>query len=137
MKFLFRTTTSRNAASLMLAVWLFVLASGFANACLLESPHHGGHQPASESSRITAEVPVTAHESERSSKAPCLKACDDGSQALQSSSGMDSVDPGSPPLAGVIWTGGTILLARNLSGFETQPSLSAPPKRITYSRWAL
>lgn len=34
-------TTSRNASSSMLAVWLFVLASGFANACLLDAPHHG------------------------------------------------------------------------------------------------
>lgn len=137
MKFLFRTITSRNAASSMLAVWLFVLASGFANACLLESPDHGGHQASSESYHLTAQVASTAHESKQNTKAPCLKACDDGSQALPSSSGMDSVDPGSPPLGGVIWTGGTIVLARNLSGFETQPSLSDPPKRIIYSRWAL
>lgn len=37
MKFLSRTTTSRNAASFMLVAWLFVLASGVANACLLEA----------------------------------------------------------------------------------------------------
>jgi hypothetical protein len=137
MKFLFRTTTNRTTASLMLAVWLFVLASGFANACMLEAPNHGGHQPSSESSHTTAHVAAAAHENEQTPNAPCLKACDEGSQALQGNYGVDSVDPGSPPLAAVIWTEPSLLLARHWSGFEAQPSLSDPPERIIYSRWAL
>ncbi|MGJ7498564.1 hypothetical protein ACSFA8_26390 [Variovorax sp. RT4R15] len=137
MKLLLRTTTSRNAASLMLAVWLFVLASGFANACLLEASDHSGHQSSTESPHMTGHAAATAHDGEQSSKAPCLKACDEGSQALQGTNGMGSVDPGAPPLAGVIWPAPTLLSARYRSGFEALPSLSDPPERIIYSRWAL
>ena len=136
MNFLSRTTDRHNAASLMLAVWLFVLASGFANACLLEASVHA-HQPSSESSHINNHVAAIEHESERSSNAPCLKACDAGAHALQSSNGIDSIDPGSPPSATVIWTGMAPLSTRHRSGFEIPPSLSDPPKRIGYSRWAL
>jgi hypothetical protein len=137
MKALTRSTTSRKAASLMLAVWLFVLASGVANACLLEAPDHGGQLSSSESALSTSHAVSPAHDSESSSKAPCLKACDEGSQALQASTGMGSVDPGSPPLAAIIWTGSVPLAARHRSGFDVQPSLSDPPERIIYSRWAL
>ncbi len=137
MKLLSRTTTSRNAASLMLAVWLFVLASGFANACLLEASDHGGLLASSENSHITSHAAAPAHDTEQSSKAPCLKACDEGSQALQASTGMGSVDPGSPPLAAIIWTGSEPLATRHRSRFDVQPSLSDPPERIIYSRWAL
>ncbi|MCY1172133.1 hypothetical protein D9M73_122620 [compost metagenome] len=137
MKLFYRHTTSRTAASLMLAVWLFVLASGFANACLLEVPNHGGHQSSSEGTHIADHAAAPAHDSEQSSKAPCLKACDEGSQALQSINGVDSVDPGFPPLARVIWTGSASLIARHWGRLDVQPSLSDPPERIIYSRWAL
>jgi hypothetical protein len=137
MKLLARTTTSRNAASFMLAVWLFVLASGFANACLLEAPDHSGHQSTSKSSHVTGHASATPHDSKQGSKAPCLKACDEGSQALQGSNGMDSVDPGSPPLAGVLWTRPAPLSTGHRSGLDTPPSLSDPPERIIFSRWAL
>lgn len=136
MKFLSQTIASRNAASFMLAVWLFVLASGIANACLLEASAHE-HQPSSEGSPTIARVAAIEHESEQDSKAPCLKACDEGSHALQSSNGIDSIDPGSPPFAIVIWNKPTPLSARQRSGFENPPSLSDPPERIIYSRWAL
>lgn len=127
MKLLSRTTTSRNAASLMLAVWLFVLPAGFANACLLEAPDHGERQPSSESFHIAAHAAVTAHESEQSSDAPCLKACDEDITGLASSYGMDSVDPGSALLANVIWIEPAGLSARHRSGSEIQPSVSDPP----------
>lgn len=136
MKLLARTTARHTAASLMLVVWLFVLASGIANACLLEAPDHGGRQSSSESSHNKGPAAANGHDSERGSKAPCLKACDDGSQALQSSDGMDSVDPGSPLLAAVLWTGPSLVL-RHQTGFTTPPSLSDPPERIIFSRWAL
>lgn len=137
MKFLSRSLASRSAASFMLAVWLFALASGVANACLLEAPDHGGHQASSQSSHSTAHASAPAHEDEQSSKDPCLKSCDDGSQALQGSKVMDSEDPGAPPLAAVLWTEAEALSTRHQSGFDTPPSLSDPPERIIYSRWAL
>lgn len=137
MKLFYRHTTSRSAASLMLAVWLFVLASGLANACLLEVPDHGGLQSSIESAHITDHASAPVHDSEKSSKAPCLKACDESSQALQSINGVDSVDPGSPPLARVIWTEPASLIARHWRPLDAQPSLSDPPERIIYSRWAL
>jgi len=137
MKYLSRTTTKRNAASFMLAMWLFVLASGFANACLSEVSDHGEHQPSPESSHVNGHAAAIDHESEQSTKGLCLKACDEGTQALQSSNGIDTIDPGSPPLDRVIWTGSERLSARHRSGFEKPPSRSDPPERIIYSRWAL
>jgi hypothetical protein len=136
MKLLARTTARHTAASLMLVVWLFVLASGIANACLLEAPDHGGHQSSSESSHNKRDAAANAHDSEQGSKAPCLKACDDGSQALQSSDGMDSVDPGSPLLVTVLWTEPTPVPAHHWR-FDRPPSLIDPPERIIFSRWAL
>jgi hypothetical protein len=137
MKLLYRHTTSRTAASLMLTVWLFVLASGFANACLLEVPNHGGHQSPSGSTHNADHAAAPVHDSEQSSKAPCLKACDEGSQALKGITGLDSVDPGSPPLARVIWTGSASLMTRHWGRLDALPSLRDPPERIIYSRWAL
>lgn len=137
MKLLSRFTTSRNAASLMLAVWLFVLVSGFANACLLEAPDHGGQLSSSESSHVTSHAAAPTHDTEPSSKAPCLKACDEGSQALQTSTGMNSVDPGSPPLTAVIRTASAPLIVCQRDRLDVQPSLSDPPERIIFSRWAL
>ena len=136
MKLLALTTAKRSAASLMLVVWLFVLASGIANACLLEAPDHGGRQSSSESSHNKGHAAANGHDSEHDFKAPCLKACDDGSQALQSSYGMDLVDPGSPLLAAVLWTGPTPVSAQH-RGFDRPPSLIDPPERIIFSRWAL
>lgn len=139
MMLLTRTTTSRNLASFMLAVWLVVLMSGFANACLLEAPDHGARQTSSERSHITGPTVATGHDSEESSKAPCLKACEDGSQALQSSNAMDLVDPGAPPFVGVLWNDAVPLTTHYGSGFgfTPPPSLNDPPERILYSRWAL
>lgn len=136
MKLLALTTAKRSAASLMLVVWLFVLASGIANACLLETPDHGGHQSSSEGSHNKGPAAANGHDSERSSKAPCLKACDDGSQALQSSDGMDSVEPGSPLLVAVLWTEPTPVPAHHWR-FDRPPSLIDAPERIIFSRWAL
>jgi hypothetical protein len=137
MMFPLRTTTNRTAASLMLAVWMFVLASGFANACMLKAHNHGGDQPSSGSSLTSAHVVMAAHESQQTPNAPCLKACDEGSHAVQGKKGMDSVDPGSALLAAVIWNKATPLVARHWSGFEAQPSLSDLPERVVYSRWVL
>jgi hypothetical protein len=136
MKLLTRTITKCSAASFMLAVWLFVLASGVVNACLLEAPNHGKYQTSSDTSHLATSAPATAHESEHSSKPPCLKACDEGSQALQGSNVMDLVDPGSPPLTLVLWTGVVPPPARPW-GFDAPPPQSDPPERIIYSRWAL
>lgn len=139
MKLLRRSIASRNAASLMLGLWLFVLASGVANACLLKAPDHAGHQPASGRSHSVDRAAAAAHASEQSSTAaPCLTACDEGSQALQSSNGNDSIDPGAPPpWIGVLWAKRAPLSARHRSGVYAPPSLSDPPERIIYSRWAL
>lgn len=137
MKIIYRHTTGQNTASLMLVVWLLVLASGLANACLLEVPDHWVNQSSFEGNYIPAHAAAPAHGSEQSSKAPCLKACNESSQALQSINGMNSIDPGSPPWVRVIWTGSASLMTRRWGRFDAQLSLSDPPERIIYSRWAL
>lgn len=137
MKFFSRSSASRNAASFMLAVWLFVLASGVANACLLEAPDHGGQQRSSANVHSTDQATPRGHGEEQGSRVPCVKACEEGSQALQATNGMDSVNPGSAPLAAVLWRRPMALSKLHQSGSDTPPSVSDPPERIIYSRWAL
>ena len=103
--------TRRNTACVMLFVWLFALASGVANACLLE-PHrvHDHGLPLSHMSATGATLGIAgdhaesfAHDDGDSDTGPakksCLKACDEGSQSLlKNPSSFDLADPGLPPL---------------------------------------
>ncbi len=99
------TRTRRNTARVMLFVWLFALASGVANACLLEP--HGIHDHGSPLSHLSATgaTPGVAgdraeditHDDGDSDIGPtnaCLKACDESSQSLlKHSSSVDLPDP--------------------------------------------
>lgn len=113
----FTTQAKRSTAFVMLLFWLFALTSGVVNACILEggAAHgdHGapGHLHSAMAATEGSDEPAVAtndHDAdELSSKASCLRVCDDSSQALAKlSSGMvDPVDPGSAPLfMAVIWT---------------------------------
>ena len=126
----------------MLALWVFTLASGLANACLLEDPAHASRQPTVDVSHAhgafaaSGHVEAIDHHSDDNSKAPCLKACDEGAQALQSNAGVDLADPGPPPLVAVVWSPALVALTL-LRVADPQPPLADPPERIRYSRWAL
>ena len=139
MKLLSQARPNRKAAFFMLALWVFALASGVANACLLEDRAHSGHV---DSVKVAHErgspehLELAAHHSEETSKAPCLKACDDGARALQYNGWADPGDPGSAPLVAILWDPTHVASAPHRVA-DPQPRIADPPQRIRYSRWEL
>ena len=89
-----------------LLVWLFGLASGVANACLLEA--HEGHSGSHEVSALSvgADGAVASHEDHGpdASKAPCLKFCGDSANSLvKQQSTVDSTPAGQVPFIVGAW----------------------------------
>lgn len=133
------TRTPRSTAFAVLWVWLFSVAAGVANACLLETP-------ASHSDAVSVVTVAHGHdhasghaEGSQAHKQSCLKACDDGTKALpKAQAGVDQADPGPAPLVTTLWAVATaqpVLASRQLD--ELQVPLVGPPLRVRYSRLAL
>lgn len=86
MKFIPTRRAMRSTAFVVLLMWLFALATGVANACLLEvsaARHDGGVTASAEvivPGRLAGDAQATAGCSDDSStsEAPCLTASDDG-----------------------------------------------------------
>ena len=157
MKLLPNARTKRHAALAVLMLWLFAIATGWANACVLEARGTHVHAAAADASEgdsadAAADAPqavtvsaghvsVLADHDEHPdvSKAPCLKVCDDGSTSVvQLHPGLDLTDPGTAPLAIVLWTA----LAPAESALRPwddlpPPEAAGPPPRIRFSRLAL
>ena len=140
MKLLASTRTKRSTACAMLLVGLFALASGVANACLLEKPEsHAGavqrsaamasHGPAG----LVAHSGTTAshHDDSDSTKESCLKACDDGSHTLLNVySAFDHTDPGPAALFAILWTGSPGVVLATHRPDDRAPPMVGPPFRI-------
>ena len=145
MKHLASTFARRKIAVTMLALWLFGLASGLANACLLETP--GTHSRGTPSKAPTnAHAPghsadhagssAGLHEDRHPSKAPCVKACGDSLQALQKqNAGVEPGDSGPAWLVAILWSASTRVTSAPRRIADHQPSLTDPPLRVLYSRW--
>lgn len=139
--------TKRNAAFFAMLVWLFALVSGVANACLLEAR---GSSPsiASAGAITTADAPAMVagdasavaghgHDSD-TSKAPCLKVCDDESRSLpKQESGAAQTDPGPAPLFTVLWIAATGVGAPPVRVDDLHPLASGLPLRLRYVRLTL
>ena len=123
----------------MLLVWLFSVAAGVANACLVEAP-------AANVVVLKVAVPEPGHahalaghtgESDPA-KESCLKSCDGTTQALPKAQAcVDQSDPGPAPLVTTLWTAPTRpdLASRQ---FDKLPlPFVGPPLRVRYSRLAL
>ena len=132
----FTTKAKRSTVFAMLLLWLFALTSGVVNACILEVGRAQNHHGALELAHATTVATEGSDEhvgstddhdaDEVSSKASCLKVCDDSSQALAKlTSGI--VDPAelglAPLLVTVAWTT-TALVAAGLDRVADFP----PPR---------
>ena len=139
------TFVKRKAIVMVLLAWLFALASGVANACLFETPTVPAPVVAAGSgkARVLAvmaghmgAVADDGHESS-AAEAPCLKVCDDSSNALVSQPSIAQADAGPAPLVRVIWL---VAVADRVAPSQTGdpwPSATKLPLRLRYSRLAL
>ena len=139
------TRRNRKTALIMLLLWLFAISSGIVNACVLE-PHgtdayFAGVQPS------TLATPAVAGHAEAlvghngpfdNSRAPCLKVCDDSSQALiKLKAFFDLADRGPALTDSMLWAA-SIPLVSVRHRMDTPPTAtSEPPVRVRYCRLAL
>lgn len=147
MKLFSSTRALRNTAFMVLLVWLFALASGVANACLLEAREthvHVGTAGASESAYAPTIVPghagAVADGADDSShfKPPCLKVCDDGSRSFpKQESTVDQFDPGPAPVVLVLWSAVAPVVPMLGQIDDVHPVMPGLPIRVRFSRLAL
>ena len=145
----FTTRFNRTGALAMLLVWTLALASGVANACLLEAPgthadaratlqptQHGGKH----ASLVKPVQPDAGQEREddaHTSKQPCLKVCDDSSRSLPKQYPVGQVDPGPSAIVAVLWNPATPVRLQYQQPDDTQRVVPQLPFRVLYSRLAL
>ena len=137
----------RTTAFVVLLGWLFAVASGVANACLLEGPGTHSHSAAAGPAKtgharalLAGHVgAVDGHDDDSdTSKESCLKVCDDGSIALvKLQTGFDLSDPGMAPLVAMGWNAAAPVLSAPCRLVDLQPPIVGPPFRVRYSRLAL
>ena len=139
------TFIQRKAVAMVLLVWLFALASGVANACLLETPTTHAHVVAAASGGVRVPAVMAGHtgavadDGDKSSaaRASCLKVCDKSSNALTTQPSRALQDTGPAPLVRVLWP---VAVADRAAPSQTSaPEPAAPelPLRVRYSRLAL
>ena len=125
----------RNTAFVVLLAWLFALATGMANACLLETPgtHSHAAAPAGHGEAIGD------HDDDANpAKQACLKTCDDGSNApVKLQTGLDLSDPGLAPLVATVWNAATPVISAPCRFDALQVPTVGPPLRVRYARLTL
>ncbi len=147
MKLFSHTRAKRNTAFMVLLVWLFALASGVANACLLEARQTHSHIAAATLSEADtqASVILPGHTGavadgidESHYKAPCLKVCDDGTRSFpKQDSTVAQADPGPALLVLVLWdTVAPVIPALRQMDYE-QPATPELPIRLRFPRLAI
>ena len=145
--------TRRYTACAMLFVWLFALASGVTNACLLEP--HGVDDHGSPVSQLSASGTTPglagnhaqglAHDDGDSdsggpgpAKESCLKACDEGFQSLlKHAYSFDFADPGLGTLVAAPWAAEVHLAPASGRPYDFRLPERGPPIRVLFSRLAL
>ena len=147
MKLFSNTRAKRNTAFVVLLVWLFALASGVANACLVEARVTHSHVATagySGTAHASAILPghagaVAGHDYDSyTAKEPCLKVCDDGSQSLPKQDlTVAQTDPGPAPLVTVLWSAVAPVVSVLHRMDAIQPATPGLPIRVRYSRLTL
>jgi hypothetical protein len=140
--------TKRNTIFMAMLVWVFALASGMVNACLLEAPGKHAHTGASYSSgahhahsneALAGDSIAVDHDNgANASKESCLKACDDGLNAqIKLQAGVDPTDPGLAPFVVFAWNAVTPIASAPSRLDDLQIRVVGPPFRLRYSRLTL
>ena len=140
--------TKRNTAYAAMLVWVFALASGMANACLLEKPGQHAHIDASQSSNahhvhaseaMAGDLLALDHDDDAdASKESCLKACDDGLNAqVKVQTGVDLTDPGLALLPASAWNAATPVASAPSRFGDLLVPIVGPPFRLRYTRLTL
>lgn len=147
MKIFSNTRAKRKTAFMVLLVWLFALASGVANACLLEARQTHSHVATAASSEPAAHASVIllGHTGavadgvgESHFKAPCLKVCDDGSRSFpKQDSTVTQTDPGPALLVLVLWNTVEPVIPTLRQMEVEQPAAPELPIRVRFSRLAI
>ena len=145
MKLFSNTVSQRKTAILVLLAWLFALASGVANACLLETSTTHAHIVAAASGGTpvsavmaghTGAVTDGSHESP-TAKAPCLKVCDNTSNALATQLSLAQADMAPAPVVRLLWLVAEADRVAISSAGDPEPAAAELPLRVRYSRLAL
>lgn len=138
----------RTTTALVLITWLFALASGIANACLLQEPRgihvHAAGIGESPHAHAVAALPgrVTVIESDTNpspaTKALCLDACDDRTNSLPKQTGAQD-PPHLAPLAVIatLWLATQSMVSALRLERDDHADPSGVPIRVRYSRLTL
>jgi len=140
--------TRRHTTFVAILVWAFALASGMANACLLETSSKHAHTTASHSSdahhahvdgALVGDAIAVDHDDDAdASRESCLKACDDGSNGpIKLQTWLDRTDPGLAPFVVFAWIATTPIAAEPSRFDELQVPVVGPPFRLRYPRLTL
>lgn len=132
---------------MVMLVWLFALASGVANACLLKTPGPQamaarapapltGHAPAGTPAQLGASA--GHHDDSDNAEESCLKACDDGAHTVPKVySSVEHTDPGPAPLVATLWTVSQRVDSGPGRVHSSAIPVLGPPLRVCYSRLTL
>jgi hypothetical protein len=139
MQFSSHRRASRATAFVVLLAWLFALASGVANACLLEvRGTHGHDAPSAVVSAGHAGAVAGHHHDSHGAKANCLKVCSDGGQSPTTPDiKVAQADIGLAPVVAVLWNPAVPLAAAPHRVTDDPPTAAGPPIRVRFSRLAL
>lgn len=145
----FNNRTKRGITFVMLLVWLFAVASGVANACVLETPGHHVHSSEEEHASEALVAPEIAiehseanaiphHSDSDPSKAPCQRVCDDGVQTLlKHPSGIDLTDYGHASFVVAALCAPAQLTSTSVWVGDLSLPAAGPSIRVRFSRLAL
>jgi hypothetical protein len=129
-----------HTAFVVLFVWLFALAAGVANACLLEEPGTHGHDAhaAAESDGHAGAVASHDHGDSHGAKSDCVKFCSDSAHSPTSPDlKVVQADIGLAPLVTLLWNSAEPIDAAPRHGIADPPPAAGPPIRVRFSRLAL
>ena len=142
--------TKRTTTAVVLIAWLFALASGIANACLLEGArgtHSHSHATGIEESPHAHAVTELSEQStiieggtdqSPAAKALCLDACDDRSHYLPKQDwSLDQPDPAPLTVVAIVWIAGQPIVSAVRVERDNHADPFGIPIRLRYSRLAL